>query len=240
MLTIIIPAFNEEKRILPSLKKIEEYFSKKKLLDEIIIVDDGSTDKTVEKIKALMIKNNYNNIKILKNKKNKGKGYSIRKGILNSKSKYTLFSDSDLSTPIEETEKLLKAMKENDIAIASRKLKESNLPIKQPLHRQIIGNIFPLIVKILLLKEFKDTQCGFKLFRTEVAKKIAKKQIINGFEFDVEILTIARENDIRVKEVPVTWIDKEGSKVSPLKDSFKMLKGILKIKKQKKKGLYRF
>ncbi|MFT4303592.1 MAG: dolichyl-phosphate beta-glucosyltransferase [Candidatus Woesearchaeota archaeon] len=224
-ISIVIPAFNEEKRIGPTLKKIVTYMNSKKYKYEIILVDDGSKDKTIE-----VAKKSFRNIKILRNKNNSGKGASVTKGILASKYPLVLFSDSDLATPIEEIEKLINEInKGNDIAIASRNMKGSNRKVNQSIMRQMLGKLFPLIVNMFVIRGIKDTQCGFKLFKSKEAKKIARNNRIKRFAFDVEYLFLANKYNYKISEVPVTWIDKEGTKVDPIKDSIRMLNELVKI-----------
>lgn len=224
-LSIVIPAYNEEKRIERTLQKIEKYASKNFKNYEIIVVDDCSQDNTSE------ISLKYENVKILKNSKNMGKGYSVRRGILCAKYELVLFTDADLATPIEEIEKLLFKIKQgHDIAIASRNLKNSIIVVQQAKYRQLMGKTFPLLVRCFILPDFKDTQCGFKLFKTNIAKEIFAKQKSNGFAFDVEVLYLAKKLRCKIAEVPVVWIDQKGSKLNPLKDALKMLIELVKIK----------
>jgi len=234
MISIVIPAYNEEKRIGKSIKQIVKYLDKKKYSYEVIVVDDGSIDKTIDVVKKAG--NKY--VKIIKNKKNMGKGFSVKTGILNAKYPLVLFSDSDLATPIEELDKFMEYIKSYDIVIASRNLKESNIKVKQPVYRQLMGKTFPLLVNLIALGGFRDTQCGFKLFKTDAAKKIVSLQTFNRFSFDVEILFIAKKLGYKIKEAPVVWIDKEGSKVNPIKDSIKMLIDLFKIRLNNLLGKY--
>ncbi|MFW6220621.1 MAG: dolichyl-phosphate beta-glucosyltransferase [Nanoarchaeota archaeon] len=234
-LSIVIPVFNEEERIKKSLFEIISYLKNSKIIKnfEIIIVDDNSSDNTFN-----IVSNFDKKIIVLKNKKNYGKGYSIKKGILNAKYDYILFTDADLATPINEIEKMLIEIKHFDVVIASRNLKNSKIVVKQPFYRQILGNIFPFIVRFILISNIKDTQCGFKLFKRNVARKIFKLQTRYRFSFDVEILFIAKKKGFKIKEIPVKWIDKKGSKVNLLKDSTKMFIDLFKIKYNNYKKKY--
>lgn len=228
-LSIVIPAYNEEKRIEETLEKILNYLKTKNYQYEIIVVDDGSSDNTVKVLETIAKENK--NIFILKNEQNSGKGYSVRKGVLESKGDYILFSDADLSTPIEEVEKLLHWLNQGfDVTIGSRGLKESDIKIHQPFYRELMGKFFNFLVQTLLIKGIKDTQCGFKCFKKDATKEIFKRQKIDGFGFDVEILYIAKKLNYKIKEVPVTWLNSPNSKVSPIKHSLEMFKDILKIK----------
>jgi len=229
-LSIIIPAYNEENRIGNSLKLILRYLSKQDYNFEIIVVDDGSSDRTIEKVKEI---DSSGKIKILKNEINKGKGYSIKKGMLEAMGEYQLFSDADLSTPIEELEKFWKYLNEGyDIVIGSRALKDSILEVRQPFYREFMGRAFNFIVRFILGFKIKDTQCGFKIFKKEVAKHIFSIQKIKGWSFDVEILYIASKLDYKIKEVPVRWINSPSSKVNPLKDALRMFFDVSRLKRE--------
>ncbi|NQV09517.1 glycosyltransferase family 2 protein [Candidatus Woesearchaeota archaeon] len=233
-ISVVVPAYNEEKRIGLTLKKIIKYLGSNFKKYEVIVVDDCSKDGTSD------VASKFKNVKILRNKINRGKGYSVKKGILNSKYPLVLFSDSDLATPIEELKKFLLYIKDGyDIVIASRNLKESNIVVKQSVIRQLMGKTFPILVNIITFMRFKDTQCGFKLFRTEVGKNIMSLQTLNRFSFDVEILFIAKKNGYKIKEAPVVWIDKAGSTVNPLKDSIKMLIDLFIVRYNNLLGKYR-
>lgn len=235
-ISVVIPAYNEEKRIEKTLRKVIEYCKKKFARYEIIVVDDCSDDNT----RKIALKYKKENVRILKNNINKGKGYSVKRGILEARYDLVLFSDADLATPIEELSKFLEYTgKGHDIVIASRNLKESKIKIEQPFYRQLMGRTFPLLVELLVLRGFKDTQCGFKLFKTAIAKKIVSRQTINGFSFDVELLFIAKKLKLKIKELPVVWIDQKGSKVSPFKDSFRMLADIMRIRVNGLRDVYK-
>jgi dolichyl-phosphate beta-glucosyltransferase len=224
-LSVIIPSFNEEKRIGKTISRILSYLKKKRFNYEIIIVDDGSKDNTRNIVKKFL-KNK--NIILTKKRENKGKGYSVKQGALIAKHNFILFSDADLSTPIQELDKFLKYIDKYDIVIGSRALKGADIRIKQPFYRAFIGKTFNKIARLLTVKGIKDTQCGFKLFKN--CRDIFKKQTIDGFGFDVELLFISQKRGLKIKELPITWLNAEGSKVSAFKDSCKMFYDLLKIR----------
>ncbi|HEX67944.1 MAG TPA: glycosyltransferase family 2 protein, partial [bacterium] len=191
LISVVIPAYNEEKRIGYTLREIKEYFEKKRWKGEIIVVDDGSTDHTLEVVEEK--KKDIPNLFLLKNEKNEGKGEAVKKGMLSAKGDWVFFSDADLSTPIEEMDKLLSFLKEGwEVVIASRALPGAEVFPRQPFFRELSGKIFNLMVRILLLPGIRDTQCGFKGFSREAARKIFSLQTLKGFAFDVEILYIGR------------------------------------------------
>ncbi|MCX7991067.1 MAG: glycosyltransferase family 2 protein [Proteobacteria bacterium] len=236
-ISVVIPAYNEELLIADTVKNIAKYLTDNKYTWEIIVVNDGSKDRTEEILKELSHK--INQLKIIKHKINEGKGKSVKDGIFLSEGRVILFTDADLSAPMEN----LKGMKEeldkgSDIVVASR-LAEGAKIKKRPLHRKIIGRMFNIIIGVIGFRGVKDTQCGFKLFKSDVAKEIFKKSRINGYAFDVEILHIAKIRGFKIKEYPVLWIDREDSKMKIIRDAFRMLREVLKIKYYDKKGLYK-
>jgi len=231
-ISIVIPAYNEEKRIGKALKKVYEYFKEKKIEFEIIVVDDGSNDKTVEIVEKFSF--DKKEIRILKHEKNMGKGAAVKTGILNAKGELILFTDADLSTPIEEFEKLKKEIENGyDIAIGSRGLKDSKIVIPQPFYRRMVGRIFPLLVRLLVINDFKDTQCGFKLFKKETGKKIFSQLKTDGFAFDVEVLARGKKENFKIAEVGVVWYNSPCSSVKIFRDSFRMFISLLKIRSGK-------
>jgi dolichyl-phosphate beta-glucosyltransferase len=208
-LSIIIPAYNEEKRITSSLKKIYNYFDRKQFDYEVIVVNDGSRDNTLDVVNKIKNKKT----KVIDNKINAGKGHAVKTGMLDAKGDLLLFTDSDLSTPIEEFDKLMKYTDNYDIIIGSRGLKESN--VKSKFHKMMLGKLGNFFIRLFAVKEINDTQCGFKLFKRKCLN-IFKKQTINRWGFDFEILFLARKFGYKIKEVPVVWVNAEGSKVKAL------------------------
>ncbi len=233
-ISVVIPAYNEERRIGETLKKIISYLSRQDYSYEIIVVDDASSDQT-----AKIIENFGEKIILLKNRERRGKGYSIRQGILSAGGSFILFSDADLSTPIEELEKLLFWLKKGyHLVFGSRRLPNSEVPIPQPFFRRLMGRLFNLLVKIFVVRGFVDTQCGFKCFEKKTANFLFSQQRLSGFCFDVEILYLARRFKKRVKEVPVRWLNSPASKVGPIKHSFLMFLDLCRIRFNDWRGLY--
>ncbi len=236
-ISIIIPAYNEESRIPSTLQEIESYFSGR-VSCEIIVVDDGSTDRTYDVCREFFDKAGHG--KVLRNSHNRGKGYSVRRGMLEAKGKMRLFSDADMSTPIGEIEKLIAAIGEGyEVAIGSRSLSGSDIKLHQPFYRESMGKIFNLFVRLVTVGGIIDTQCGFKLFTEKASRDIFRRQHIESFSFDVEILFIARKLGYRIKEIPIAWINSPASKVNPITDSAKMLRDLFFIRWMDLKGNYR-
>ncbi|GAK55477.1 glycosyl transferase, family 2 [Candidatus Vecturithrix granuli] len=238
LLSVVIPAYNEEQRIATTLKRLCAYLEQQSYSSEVIVVDDGSTDQTVKVVNNILqhIKHSV----LIQNGVNRGKGYSVRQGVLQARGDYILFSDADLSTPIEEVEKLLQFLQQGyDIAIGSRGLKESNVRVHQAWYREGMGKIFNHLARLLLLTQFSDTQCGFKCFRENVAKELFTRQTIDHFSFDVEILALAAHRGYRIQEVPIRWDNEPHSRVKMFTDSLGMLKDLLKIRYNLLRGKYK-
>ena len=235
-LSIIIPCFNEDYRIQNTLREIDKYFSKSNMTLETIIVDDGSANK----LKMVVENIDINNIKILRNDKNRGKGYSVCKGVSFAEGDFCLICDADNSTPIGEFKILYDAIKnhENSISIGSRYLPDSNVIIKQPFYRIFMGRIGNIAIEYMLGLKIVDTQCGFKLFHTKNAKEIFSKVTINRFGYDFEMLYICKSLGIEVIELPVTWLDTKNSRLRPFRDSFRTFAELIKVKLNSKKGFY--
>jgi dolichyl-phosphate beta-glucosyltransferase len=236
--SVVIPAYNEAERIAATLKKIHEYLLTRDYRYEIIVVDDGSTDGTRMVVSKTAQEIPF--VRLLENGVNRGKGYSVRAGVLHSQGEIILFSDADLSTPIQEVDKLADWLGMGyDIAIGSRALPGSEILVRQPRQRQLMGKVFNRLVQLLTVSGIRDTQCGFKLFKQDVAKVLFEKQTVWGFGFDVEILFIASKSGYRIKEVPVKWIDSPDSRVHIVKDSFTMLTDLARIRTRYLIGKYR-
>jgi len=237
-LSVIVPVYNEEKRLdlpLPgAIHYLQSHFSNW----EIIYSDDGSTDGTYERL--LQIQKDFPHVfVIVKELENRGKGNAVCQGIKIARGNIVLFSDADFSTPIEETQKLLEKMAEGyDIVIGSRGLPDSNVEIHQSWARETMGKIFNLIIRTLLPVSFQDTQCGFKMFRTDAIRKIVPRLTISGFAFDVELLIAAETNQLKIAELPVTWRNVRDSKVHPIRNSLEMLKDVLAIRYRLAMGQY--
>lgn len=236
-ISVVIPAYNEERRIGRTIVKISDYLTRGRIKHELIVVDDGSQDRTVEAVERVS-KKIRGRIRLVKNSRNMGKGGSVKNGVDKASYSNILISDADLSTPIRELGKFLKYLRKDEVIIASRNLLGSDIKIKQPVLRQTFGKIFPMLVNLFLIKNIKDTQCGFKLMRRRDAKKIFKMMTIKGFAFDVELLFIARKLNYRIKEVPVEWSNSPGSKVRLFRDSIDMLFSLVKIRANNLFGRY--
>jgi len=228
-LSIVIPAYNEEKRIGRTLEEIIGYLKTKDYGYEIIVVDDGSTDSTREVVRKFERKDS--GVRVIENKTGKGKGYSVRRGMLETSGKFALFTDADLSTPIKEVEKLIQWLeKDYDITIGSRSLPDSQIEIRQSFLREGMGKVFNKIMNLIVFTGFKDTQCGFKCFKRHVVNKVFGQQKIIGFAFDVENILIAKRHGFRIKEIPVRWLNSPYSKVSIMRDPVIMFYDLFKIK----------
>jgi dolichyl-phosphate beta-glucosyltransferase len=236
--SIIIPAYNESARIAASLEKILTYAAKRQWRAEIIVVDDGSKDSTVDIVRKFMARNSA--IRLLQNPGNRGKGYSVRNGMLHASGEIMLFSDADLSSPIEESEKLFAAIRNGaEIAIGSRWVKTELQTVKQPLYRQLFGRIFNLLLRLILGLHYKDTQCGFKAFTRQAASDIFPLQHIERWGFDPELLYLAKRFGFKVYEVPVEWAHREGTRIHPFKDGLRMFGDLLRIRWNAITGKYR-
>lgn len=227
--SIVIPAYNEAARLGASLQKVLTYVHAQGWNAEVVVVNDGSRDNTAAIIQDYAVKDPI--VRLIENPGNHGKGYSVRNGMLNANGEILIFSDADLSSPIEECPKLIDALREGaDIAIGSRWLRTETQTQRQPLHRQIFGRIFNLLLRLTLGLHFKDTQCGFKAFKKPAAQAIFPLQKIERWGFDPEVLFLARKLHFTVKEVPVLWGHSGGTRINPLVDGFRMFTEMLRVR----------
>jgi len=227
-LSIVIPAYNEAKRIAPSLDKIADYLSAQKYTYEALVVDDGSTDGTAEVCRAIASSHPW--LEVLRYLVNRGKGHAVRVGVLAVGGEHVLICDADLATPIEELDGFWRFFEEGaDIVIASRPLRGSHLVKQQPLYRKFAGRFFNLLVRAVAVHGIHDTQCGFKLFRREAARAIFPLCSLNDFGFDIEVLHVAQRIGFRIREAPVHWYHRPGSKVRLLRDGLRMLLDLFRI-----------
>ncbi len=228
-LSIVLPAYNEAARIGGSLDKITEYAQQHPWNVEVIVVNDGSSDNTAEII--CQYAKRYSWVRSIDNPGNRGKGYSVRNGMLHARGDILLFSDADLSSPIEEADKLIAALHAGaDVAIGSRWVRKELQVVPQPLRRQILGRMFNLALRVVLGLNFKDTQCGFKAFRRSAAELVFTQQQVETWGFDPELLYLAKKAGLRTVEVPVYWAHSEGTRLHPLRDGIRMFAQLFQIR----------
>jgi len=227
-LSIIIPAFNEEKRLRRALERIRDYITVKGFDAEMIVVDDGSSDGTAKLVEEWRAR--VPNLRLVSNGRNRGKGYSVRHGVLEARGRIALFTDADLSAPIEEADKLLAALNHADVAIGSRALDRSLISVHQSRVRELAGIMFNLIVRLMTGVNFRDTQCGFKAFIRQPAKIVFEQQRVEGFGFDPEILFLAKRHGLRAVEIPVRWAHDPATKVNVIRDSLRMFRDLVRIR----------
>jgi dolichyl-phosphate beta-glucosyltransferase len=235
LLSVIIPAHNEEDRLPPSLEELASFVNSQTYPIEIIIVENGSQDKTLAVAQSYQQRMTY--LRVI-HEQGKGKGLAVRSGMLAARGQYRIFCDADFSMPVEEIAKFVPQEGENyEIAIASRELPESRR-VDEPEFRHLIGRIFNGLVRVVLLPGLHDTQCGFKAFRADVAERLFPMQTLTGWSFDAEILFIGQRLGYSIREVPITWYYKQGSRLNIFKDSFKMASDLFQIRRNARQGLY--
>ncbi len=236
-LSIIIPLYNEEKRLF-NLKTIYQYLNQKKFKWEIILVNDGSSDNTQKEVKKIIAVNKNKKTQLLSYSKNKGKGYAIKTGMLKAKGQYRLFTDTDLSAPIEEFDKFIPFLEKFDLIIGSRKRSGAKIIVRQSNLREKLGKGFTKLSQIILQLQATDFTCGFKCFSKDAAEKIFSKQKIYGWGFDSEILFLARKFGFKVKEIPVKWSNDPKSKVKFPQDIITSLVDLFTIRTNDMKKRY--
>ena len=235
-ISIVIPAFNEERRLPPTFAKLAAWIRAKKIDAEIVVVDDGSADDTARVTQEFAAA--FPGVRLLSNRINKGKGYSVRHGMLESRGRVGLFTDADLSAPIEEADKLLAALESADVAFGSRAVDRSLIATHQSRFREVAGIIFNKFVQVVLRIPFVDTQCGFKAFRMQRARILFEQQRIERFGFDPELLYLARHHGLRAVEIPVRWAHDPHTKVNMLRDSVLMFVDLFVIRWNALRGRY--
>lgn len=235
-LSVVIPVYNEEKRLSGNLDKIIEFLKNKKWKSEIILVDDGSTDKTYNILEGYMSR--YKNVKLYRHSVNRGKGAAVQTGILKSSGKLVLMTDCDLSTPIEEIENLMEYTGEYDIIIGSRRLKEKRLGRMPARYRTLLGDIYYEMLRLFLLPSVKDTNCGFKLFSRKVIEDVFTRQRIWRWGYDAEVLFVAHKLGFSIKEIPVSWSHYAGSKVRLMDAVIRTTGELINIKINNWQGRY--
>jgi dolichyl-phosphate beta-glucosyltransferase len=235
--SIVVPAYNEAKRLEATLDLVLGYVAAQKWNAEVLVVNDGSKDATRDIVLQRAAHNPA--LRLVENPGNRGKGYSVRHGVMEARGEFILFTDADLASPIEEGEKLLAALAAGaDMAIGSRWLDTSLQTRPQPLYRRVLGRVFNLALRLVLGMNYKDTQCGFKAFRQGAAAAVFPLQIIERWGFDPEILFLARRLGFRVDEVAVKWAHQENTKISPIRDGLRMFTELLTIRWYAASGRY--
>jgi dolichyl-phosphate beta-glucosyltransferase len=236
-LSIVIPAYNEEARLGPTLRDYLAYCTASGRQAELIVVDDGSLDRTSAVVNSFA--DLHSEVRLIRLAENHGKGHAVRSGVVNARGRLVLFADADGATPLSEVVRLEAALAEGaDVAIGSRALGDDRVKVKAKLYRRVIGRVFHGFVEALTVPGVKDTQCGFKLFRGAVAHDLFSRMRVRGFSFDVEVLMMARRGGYRIAEVPVNWTHQPGSKVNLVTDSAKMLVDLFVIRGRCLSGAY--
>lgn len=239
-LSIIIPAFDEEFRVGETIRQILGFIKKENLSAELIVVDDGSRDATFDVAKKTAAEFPDVKTQVIRYEKNRGKGFAVRTGLMAAVGEIALFSDADLSTPIEELSKLIEPIRlgEYDVTFGSRALDRSLIGTRQPWRREQGGKVFNLLVRLSTNLPYWDTQCGFKAFNMEKFRPLLKFMVVDRFGFDVEFLYVANLYGLRLKEIPVRWNHFDGTKVSVLRDSVRMFSEVRQIRRNAKQSKY--
>ncbi|HWM95096.1 MAG TPA: dolichyl-phosphate beta-glucosyltransferase [Thermoanaerobaculia bacterium] len=225
-ISVIIPAYNEAERLGSTLERAVDYLSRRGLSYELLVVDDGSRDQTIQVAEAFAGRG----VRVIRHERNRGKGAAIRTGILASQGAEVLLSDADASTPIEELEKLERWLPEAPLVLGSRAVAGADVQRHQPFYRELMGKTFNRIIRIAGVRGLNDTQCGFKLLEGDIAREIGAELTIDGFAYDVELVFLARRHGYRVVEVGVIWVDSPDSRVDPIRSSLGMLRDVVRMR----------
>jgi glycosyltransferase involved in cell wall biosynthesis len=237
-LSVVIPMYNEAHRLQRSLPRLAAYFRQRPYRVELVVVDDGSSDNTVEIVREIL--GTGDDVCVIESKPNRGKGHAVKVGMLAARGEVALFTDADLSTPPEEMEKFWPWFERGfDVVIGSRKMKGANIERHQPLWRESMGKVFTWLTNRIATRDISDITCGFKAFKRDTAQELFSRSIIDDWSFDAEVLFIAQQHGKRIKEVPVRWHDERGTKVRILRDATRAMLGLLKIRMNGLKGVYR-
>ena len=228
-LSVVVPCYNEEQRLPRTIEQIEAYLDARGDPYELILVDDGSADATRKVMDDAAAK--HKAVRIVALPRNRGKGRALAEGVKVSRGESVLVTDADLSTPIDELDKLEAALRSGaGAAIASRSIKGSRVELSQPIYRVLMGKVFNVIVQVVLLPGIWDTQCGFKLFRGDIAREVFPRLTTDGFGYDPEVLYLAKQKGVRIVEVPVIWRNSAPTKVMPFRSSFDMFRHVVKVR----------
>ena len=227
-LSIVIPAYNEQRRLPETLRRVRAYLEARRADAEVIVVDDGSRDATAALVEAR--RGEFPGLRLVSNGVNRGKGYSVRHGMREARGRIVLFTDADLSAPIEEADKLLAAMRDHEVAIGSRRVDRSLIEVHQSPLRELAGIVYNFLVRAITGLRFVDTQCGFKAFLREPSRIIFEQQRIERFGFDPEVLFLARRHGLRAVEIPVRWAHDPQTRVNMVRDSLRMFGEVLSIR----------
>ncbi len=226
-ISVVVPAYNEEKRLAPGLRQALEYLARRGEPFELLVVDDGSRDETVRVAESFAPQG----VRVVRHERNRGKGAAVRTGLLASRGRKVLISDADFSTPIEEVEKLERFLQDGTpLVIGSRGLADSQVRQRQPFYREMMGRTFNRLIRLFGVRGIRDTQCGFKLARGEEGRRIAAELKIEGFAWDVEMIWLARRRGYGIAEVGVVWVNSPDSRVDPIRSSFSMLRDVITMR----------
>lgn len=225
-ITLVIPAYNEEERLGSTLERAVDYLSRRGTSYEILVVDDGSRDRTVDVAEGFAARG----VRVIRQDRNRGKGAAVRAGMLASLGSKVLLSDADASTPIEELETLERRLPSAPVVLGSRAVEGADIRVHQPFYRELMGKTFNFIIRLLGVRGLADTQCGFKLLAGDVARDLASRLTIDGFAYDVELVWLAQRQGLPIAEVGVIWINSPDSRVSPIRSSLSMLRDVVRMR----------